>query len=208
MANLQAMHFDHFPKEYIAALKLEEELARNFVAGSKNLLDAGCGIGRIVPVIIDLVDSYTGIDKDYSVLNVARANSNYSNARFLEMDVSRIYSEFGKDFFDRSICLWSTIGCADDDSEMVRSILSVTKDSVLITAMAKGTLEIRKKYYENLGISFDVDIESETILSRVWGVSRAYSRNDCELLAASAQSSIVEFGTLNDLIHYMVLKKI
>ena len=53
---------------------------------TKRLLDLGCGVGRIVPIVAPLVREYVGVDISPGMLKLARErNHNCDNARFLHV---------------------------------------------------------------------------------------------------------------------------
>jgi len=92
----------------------------------QKVLDLGCGTGRHAVLLQKMDYRVTGIDLSDQMLNLARKKSPEST--FLKMDFC--FPKFKRNFFDASICMWSTIGYILDEKkfrEFVKNIAKVTK---------------------------------------------------------------------------------
>ena len=65
--------------------EFEEDIIRNYVKG--NILDLGCGFGRLYSTLSEL-GSYTGID--ISKEGMEEARTNYPQGNFIEMDAGNL----------------------------------------------------------------------------------------------------------------------
>ena len=111
------IHFnvDKFPSDYQKYLQREEELLIKFLNPNDNILDIGCGIGRLIPKIAPLVSSYVGIDKNRLYIKEAKnIASKYKNTKVLVLDAINLSSKFAQDTFDKSISTFNTINTIED----------------------------------------------------------------------------------------------
>lgn len=91
------------------------------------ILDLGCGTGRHTSFLQKMDYKVTGIDLSTQMLEVARRRS--PDSTFIKMNF--IYPEFDNNFFDASICMWSTIGYILDSEkfrEFAKNVSEVTKE--------------------------------------------------------------------------------
>jgi hypothetical protein len=70
---------------------------------------------------------------------------------------------------------------------------------VFASVIRKGTLEIRKKYYDGLDVSYTFDEHSEIFNSPVWGDSRAYSRSELEIACLQVGFNSFEIEPVGEL---------
>jgi len=92
----------------------------------RKVLDLGCGTGRHTSLLQKMGYKVTGIDLSDQMLDMARQKSPASI--FLKMDFCS--PEFEENFFDASICMWSTIGYILEEEkfkEFIKNVAKVTK---------------------------------------------------------------------------------
>jgi SAM-dependent methyltransferase len=204
----KALDFRRFPREFQEFERQERELAVRFVSSADCVLDVGCGNGRIVPYISDLVGYYYGIDTDHDLIEEAFERYKGCNAWFIEGDAKDLLEHFTHgSTVDVAISLFSTMGCVEEPEKAMGEIRKMTERGLLYTVMAKGALPLREKYYMAIGVPYEIDRATETIESEVWGKSRAYSLDDARSLAKRAGWKIKEAGTFVKLLHYVVAEK-
>ncbi len=99
----------------------------------QKVLDLGCGTGRHAAFLQKMGYKVTGIDLSDQMLDTARKKS--SESTFLKMDFCS--PKFKRNFFDASICMWSTIGYILDENkfkEFVKNIAKVTKKILVLSS--------------------------------------------------------------------------
>ncbi|MBU0530652.1 MAG: class I SAM-dependent methyltransferase [Candidatus Aenigmatarchaeota archaeon] len=193
-----------YPDIHQRFLEKEMKLTIRFVKNSKGVLDVGCGIGRMIPSIANIVKDYVGIDTNKTYLKIARERSKkFTNVKVIEQDVHKLSNTFKPESFDKAIALWQTIACVKYDKKAIREIAKVTRNGFLFTLFIKGSLKERTAYYDALGLEYTTDEKTETIFSPQWGASRAYSKEDIEKLVEGT-GFIIEKMNLIDNIAYAI----
>ena len=201
-----ALDTNSWPVEFRQYLQEETSLVQRVSSGK--VLDVGCGKGRLIHLIADKVESYTGIDVNEKVLVEAKKVAEpYSNVDLIKQDARDMVSLFGEKSFETVLCLFNTIGSMPDSQKVLEQISRVSGKKVLITLAAKGKLNRRIKYYQALGIEYYVNYETETITSQVWGDSRAYSFADLEEIAKLLNFKLTEKGIIADLMIYGIFER-
>ena len=97
------------------------------------ILDLGCGTGRHASLLQKMGYEITGIDLSGPMLKVAKEKS--PKSAFAKKDFSS--PKFNKDFFDVSICMWSTIGYIlnkEKFKEFIRNISKVTRRILVLSS--------------------------------------------------------------------------
>jgi len=203
----KSLNVSLFPEEFQQFLGEESCAVSSFVHGAKSVLDVGCGEGRAIPIVAPLVGHYTGIDVDDQRLKLASEyRKDYPNVSIYKMDACDLVRRFGAKTHDRSISLFNTIGCVRDPLSVLANMGRTTIDCMFFTVMEKGTLPLREKYYQRLGIDYSIDRSTETICSGVWCESRAYSQQDIENICSLAGLDIVKSGIFANLSRYVIAR--
>jgi len=172
------------------------------------LLEAGVGIGRTIPLIAPHVDSLTGVDQSDGMLAQARiVAAGHPNVQIVKSRLEDLDQRFAAGQFDHSVCLWNTIGNVKSDLEVLRKLGKVTRSGIILTVHAKGNVEKRKEYYEAIGAPVKRVDADETVYTTNGLVSRAYSKEDLHRLARSAGLSVAEIKTLAGVMWLAVMKK-
>jgi len=166
-----ALDRTHMPAAYKQFFSLEEKLVQKECVGT--ILDIGCGTAQISNHISP-EHVYVGLDT--KIYLPRRGNLGESNElRYLiNADAAYASTMFGRYSFDTVLCLGNTLGVLEDPDTVLRQIGLVARRKAIITAMRKGVLDERVKYYEQMGIPYEIG-DDETIHSPVWGRSRAYT---------------------------------
>ena len=72
----------YYPKKYKSYIKDETKLLKQKLNGVNRVLEAGVGIGRLIPAIAPLVKEFVGIDNSHFMLKESiKVARNYSNVR-------------------------------------------------------------------------------------------------------------------------------
>lgn len=194
----EALDIERMPKAFQEYFKEELAWMGNQYGGG-TVLDVGCGTGRfmdsarkpittILGETYELFDRYIGVDNHFEMIKKARQRAQqYSHVALYFLDAHDLPKYFSKqDDIATSVCLFNTLGCADNPLELLKSISAVTQQHVLITVAAKGALDLRIAYYETLGIPYHVDMDTQSIHSPIWGESKAFLRKDLEEMGEQA----------------------
>lgn len=127
-ARARSLHRDHFiaaipnfadPKAWAAQARIDADLAMYGipanVRGEIDLLDVGCGVGRLAALIAPTVRGYTGVDiSPAMVAEAVRRCASASNARFLVSDGLSIPREALDREYDLAFALATFIHCPRD----------------------------------------------------------------------------------------------
>lgn len=206
--NLSALELKKFPNEHQKYIRQEAGLVKKYVYG--NVLDVGMGTGRIVPHIAEQYTSYLGIDKDPQVVaDATKKMRKYPKAKFKVLDANSLDSYFPKDKFDVALCLWNTLHLIGNEAKSLRKIGLVTKGLIVVTLVAKNaqSFKARKGYYAKFGIPCKTDEKTQTIYSKVWGKSKAYTVADLKKLASDSGLVLKEHGAVGHLGIYGIYAK-
>lgn len=182
MAEKDTLNLERYPEEFQKFLKKEIEMVKNFVNSRDKVLDVGCGTGRAMINVSPIVSKYVGIDIDEDYLSQAKAlASKFENSEIEELSVYNLSKTFNENEFDKSFCLFNTISCFKDYRKALEEIYYITKDKFYFSVCAKGSKEIRQKYYDMIGVEAGFD-ENETSFSSAWGQVRAFSEKEIKSL--------------------------
>lgn len=115
--------------DYLAPLTTQQEcdfldkVFKRFGEGQiLKVLDLGCGTGRHTSLLQKMGYEVTGIDLSTPMLKVAKEKS--PKSAFIKMDFCS--PKFSQDFFDASICMWSTIGYILDEAKFKKFVKNVS----------------------------------------------------------------------------------
>lgn len=165
------------------------EYAERGVRPGSDVLEVGCGFGRLIPSLARDAKSVTGID--FSDLQLSQASeeiSTISNARILKMHAEAL--EFPDKSFDVALCMNSTLGNMPGiEREVVHEMIRVTrKGGEVVLRVFADTEEVRQAQYENyarLGLT-NVHNEGSTVVSDEGFYSRRFNEEDLKALFADS----------------------
>ena len=197
-----------YPEPQREYLRVEKELVLDFLKGAGRVLDVGIGTGRLIPDIAPYVKELYGVDLNQEYLQGAQqAAAPFTNVRLVHLNVEHLGDQFVKNFFDKSISIWNTIGCVENAQAVLQGMTHVTAREVFFTCMAFGTLEPRIAYYETLGLEYSIDKKTETIFSKEWGATRPFTREQIEELVAHTDMKISKIVPATSLALAVYLRK-
>ncbi|MFC1682472.1 class I SAM-dependent methyltransferase [Nanoarchaeota archaeon] len=184
MAKKDELNLEKYPEKFQKFLKEEIEIVKQFVKTSDKVLDIGCGAGRAIVDISPLVSKYVGIDIDEHYLSQAKVLADkFDNSEVIKLDVENLSDKFNENEFDKTFCLFNTLGSFKDYQKALKEIYHVTKNKFYFSVVAKGTKKIRQEYYNMIGVKVRFDDE-ETSYSSAWGEVKAFNekeiRNFCK----------------------------
>jgi len=193
MANRTAKEFwtDHptsidgtlFPKRLTAYLKEEENRIKQYCQ-DKNpglVLEAGCGRGRIIDIVLPYCEQIRGVDYSPSM-------ARFSTKKFRENPKVRIYQEdisqmhFPDSHFDLGILAFNTLGNTDTNKEKVllelKRVIKPEAD-MLISVYSENSRDTQYETYKRLGLEI-LKEENNRIYTREGLASQRFSREDLE----------------------------
>lgn len=199
---------EYYPPKYQQYISEETALLKEKTKGAKRILEAGVGLGRLIPELAPQVQEFIGIDNAQFMLvkarEVARA---YSNVKILDQDIENLSQLYPKEYFDYSLCVWNTFGNLHDKAVALKALAAVTKNSIFITVFLKGTVKDRLELYKNIEVEIlKQDPETETFYLKGY-VSKTFNVQDFEKLAAAVGLIVKEHRILGGVILYVELCK-
>jgi SAM-dependent methyltransferase len=125
------------------------------------ILDIGCSTGTLAQALAADGHQVHGVDKDPTMIRLARCNHSHDKAHFATMDMMAIDHYFPENHFDRILCLGNTLVHLPDDQALLRFLRKVK-------ALVKpgGDFRVQMIHYdlvmsrESLGLS---TIETESL---------------------------------------------
>lgn len=89
------------------------------------ILDIGCSTGSLAQALAAEGYQLHAIDKDPTMIRLARCNHQHDNAHFATMDMMAIDHYFPEDHFDRILCLGNTLVHLPDEQALLRFLKKV-----------------------------------------------------------------------------------
>lgn len=198
-----------YPPEYQQYIEEETSILRERLAGAPRVLEAGVGIGRLIPELAPIIGEFIGVDNAQLMLKKAQEQSvKCKNVKIQKANLEELGKMYPKNHFTHSICVWNTLGNVQDEVTVLKELANVTEGSIFVTVYLKGTLEQRKNWYRTVGIKIsNVDEVNEIFFSESDLKSKSYSLKEIESIAKKAGLQVVESKILGGVILYIELKK-
>ena len=190
--DFKALMPKYYPLKYKRYIEEEVELLKLKLTSANRILEAGVGIGRLIPELAPLVKEFVGIDNAYLMLKKSKEIAKkFSNVKIIKGNLENIGKLFPKKHFDFSICLWNTLGNVKDEAQILTEISKVTSKSIFITVYNQGTLRNRMSWYKTVGVEISkIDDNTETVYSKSGLKSKAYSLTNIKEIAKAANLRI------------------
>lgn len=208
--DFKALTPKYYPSKYQDYIKKETALLKTKLNGANKVLEAGVGIGRLIPEIAPIVSEFVGIDNADLMLReskeIAKAfpNVTIQNTNFEELSLS-----FPPDYFDYSLLVWNTLGNVKDEVVVLKELATVTSKSIFVTVYLKGTIEDRKGWYEAVDVEIErIDEDKEIFYTKSGLKSRSYNLEDIEELSKQSDLTIIDHKILAGVILWVELAKI
>lgn len=188
----KALMPQYYPLKYKKYIEEETELLKLKLKGANRVLEAGVGIGRLIPELAPIVKEFVGIDNaDLMLKKSQEVAKKFSNVKIMKGELENLSKLFPQKHFDFSLCIWNTLGNVKDEVQILKEIAQVTKTGIFITVYHKGTLEDRKNWYKIVGVKISkVDEENEIFYSESGLKSKSYSLKDIEEIAKASNLQI------------------
>jgi SAM-dependent methyltransferase len=205
----KALMPEYYPVEYKQYIYEEEELIAKEVKGKKRILEAGSGVGRLIPVIAPLVEELVCLDEaDLMIEKSEEQAKRYKNTKVVKGKFKDLSKLFTPEYFDITLCVWNTLGNVKDEVAVLNEFKIITKDKIFISVYLKGTLEKRANWYKTVGIEIDrIDKENEIFYTKSGLRSKSYSIQDIKNLAEKVGLRFIETNIINQVILWAELAK-
>lgn len=138
------------PEAIRAFLRAEEGLVRELVPRRGRVVDFGCGMGRHLIGLRDVVALGVGIDYEWTYIAAANRRKPGGPLHFLVADATRVPLRAR---FDAALCLTNTWGTMSDKLAVLGEMrrLAPATGTRLITVYAATSVAPRRQWYANLG---------------------------------------------------------
>jgi len=138
------------PEAIRAFLRAEEVLMRELVPRRGRVVDFGCGMGRYLIGLRDVVALGVGIDTEWTYIAEANRLQPDGPLHFLVADAARVPL---RSRFDATLCLTNTWGTMSDKLAVLGEMrrLAPKTGTRLITVYASTSVAPRRQWYSNLG---------------------------------------------------------
>lgn len=203
----KALMPEYYPQKYQKYIRQETALLKKKIKRAKRVLEAGVGIGRLIPELAPLTREFVGVDNANLMLakstEIARK---FSNVKIVKGNLEKLRRFFPKKYFDFSLCLWNTLGNVNREVQVLKELTAVTKRSIFITVYHKGTLDDRKEWYKTVGIRIvRIDPKREIFYSESGLTSKSYNLGDIQKLAEKAALTVREATVLAGVVLWVEL---
>jgi SAM-dependent methyltransferase len=197
----------YYPLKYKKYIQEETELLKARLKGTNRVLEAGVGIGRLIPELAPTVEELVGIDNSTLMVRKSRrVAKNFSNVKIIKGALEKLCNVFPRKYFDFSLCLWNTLGNVQNEVEVLKELSNITSKSILITVYHKGTLEERKSWYKSVGVKIKkIDKKNEIFYLESGLKSKSYNLSDIEKIAKASNLIIKASKILAEVILFVEL---
>lgn len=189
----------YYPRQYQKYIAAETELLKKRLKRTDRVLEAGVGIGRLIPILSPLVKEFVGVDRASLMLRKSKAIvKNFANARIVKGNLENLSQKFPKNYFDYCLCLWNTLGNVRNEIKVLNQLRRITSQSIFVTVYKKGALQDRINWYKTVGIKVKkIDNVNEIFYSESGLKSKSYSLEDLEAIGARAGLKVIKSKVLN-----------
>lgn len=203
----KALTPSYYPPQYQEYIRQESELLAQRMRGAHRILEAGVGIGRLIPILAPLVDEIVGIDNaDLMLQKSQEMIAQHFNVKIVKGNMEELCSLFSEGYFDYSLCVWNTLGNVSDETIVLQQLRQVTQKSIFITVYKKGTLHERMAWYAAVDIPLlKIDEKNEIFYTKSGLISKSYHEEEIRQFAANAKSAVVDCRTLSDVMLWIEL---
>lgn len=196
----KALMPEFYPKVYQEYIREEATLLKEKIEGAERILEAGVGIGRLIPELAPLVREFVGVDNtDRMLVEANRVAERYENAKIVSADLESLGEVFPHGHFEHSLCVWNTLGNVNDEVRVLDALREVTKKSIIVTTYLKGTIEQRKEWYKTVGIPVqEIDTQNEVFYTESGLKSKSYAPEEMERIAKQSGLKVFDSKKISE----------
>ncbi len=194
------------PKQIQDFLDKENEWIRNHLWIGKNVLEIGCGYGRLTEKIASLAKSIAGIDYSLPLIEKSRISLvALSNISLALMDATEL--GFAKNIFGSVVCFNASFSNMPGiEIKVLREMKRVCKNGgeVIFSVLSEKAKKAQLENYLRLGLKI-INQDKNSITTKEGLVSCRFSRKDLEFLLnrMKMEYEIIEFCSIG----YLVIAK-
>jgi len=194
----KALMPEYYPAKYKKYVQEEADLLYSSLRNTGRVLDAGVGIGRLIPLLAPVVQEFVGVDNADLMLKDAKSVARrYENVEIVKGDLEKLSSLFLYGYFNDSLCLWNTLGNVKDEVVVLKELKKVTSGRIFVTVYLKGTLSDRKEWYKAVDIKVKkIDSLNEIFYTESGLKSKSYSLDEMKELGMKAGLSVKNWRIL------------
>lgn len=185
-------------------LKAEEEKIKEHCQKTepKFILEAGCGQGRVIEIVLPHSEKVIGVDYSPSMVRICSEKfREHKKVKVYEEDMSDMH--FPDEHFDLVILAFNTLGNIDTNKEKVlleaKRVLK-PEGTILLSVYSENAREVQHETYKKLGLNV-LKEENNRIYTREGLVSQRFSKEDlkawlqvCGLQMQGSIESILDIG--------------
>ncbi len=177
------------PEAIRAFLRAEEVLVRRLVLRQGRVVDFGCGMGRHLIGLLDVVALGVGIDYEWTYIAEANRRKPDGPLHFLVADATRVPL---RSRFDAALCLTNTWGTMSDKLAVLGEMrrLAPGTGTRLITVYASTSVAPRRQWYANLGHDV-VEVTDEHIRTSGGFVSEHFTEERLQSLIGDCAINVI-----------------
>jgi len=200
----------YYPPKYRKYIQEETKLLKNSLRSTNHILEAGIGVGRLIPILSPLVNEFIGVDNaDLMITKSKEVAKDFLNTKIVKGNLENLSGIFSKNYFDYSLCVWNTLGNVKNEVMVLKELSKITSKSIFITVYKKGTLKDRINWYKTVGVKIKkIDKQNEIFYSQSGLKSKSYSLSDIEEIAKNSRLKIKKSKILNGVILWIELVKL
>ncbi|MEI6850323.1 MAG: class I SAM-dependent methyltransferase, partial [archaeon] len=148
-----------------------------------NLVEIGCGYGRLLSLLSDKGKTVTGIDFSKSLIDKAKFNlSKKKNVKILEMNAAKL--NFDDNAFDFVLCLDASFGNMPNIEEQVlKEMKRVCKigGTLIISVFSENAKKAQMENYKRIGLT-NIKDDGIAVHTSEGLYSRRFSKNELDEL--------------------------
>jgi SAM-dependent methyltransferase len=186
------------PPEIRAFLQAEIDLLRDRITEGMRVVDLGCGTGRHLALLHDLLALGVGVDQEHSYVVEAHRQAGSSNLHFVTGDATAVPIQCA---FDFAICMTNTWGTMRDKAGVLREMrrLAPRPQSRLLSVYGEASVPARREWYRRLGHAV-LEVTEEFLVTEGGFRSEHFSEarlrrlvGDCEVRPLAEIAYVVTF---------------
>jgi len=196
----------YYPEKYKKYVKEEVFLLKKKINGANKVLEAGVGIGRLIPELSPIVKEFIGIDNSQFMLKKSElVANNYKNVKIFDLEIEKLNEKFPEKYFDYSLCVWNTLGNVKSEVNVLIELNKVTKYSIFITVFHKGTIKDRLDFYKHVDVDVQKIDEKKEIFYLKGYKSKTFNLEDIKKIAEKAGLKVKDSKVLGEVILWVEL---
>jgi ubiquinone/menaquinone biosynthesis C-methylase UbiE len=199
----------YYPKKYKQYINEETNLLVSKLKKANRILEAGVGVGRLIPKFAPLVNEFVGVDNsNFMITKSQEVAKDFSNVKIIKEDIKNLSNIFSNHYFDYSLCIWNTLGNVNNPITILKELSKITAKNIFITVFFKETIKDRLEFYKAVDVNvIKINKSDETFFLDGY-VSKTFNVQDIENLAKKSGLIVKETKILGEVILFAELTKI